>query len=958
MKYHPILKTKISCWKELETQISKLQTTKEMGDVFEQYVYGYLFIKQNLYQIAELYIFKDIPLKYKKLFKLEKNDCGVDGLIIFKDGRSAAYQAKFRSERKQPTYAELTKFWVEAKLTNYNYTIANSYSLSKLCGKHSKHLSILVDEFDKLDKGFFNKFYQLTNAKHVASEFYIPDKFQKRMINNVLQGFSKHSRGKLIAACGTGKTLTALWISERMLAKKVLFLAPSLALIKQTLESWSEQARNNFSYLCVCSDKTVSAEVDNGDISLSDFNVPVTTSPEIVSKYLSLKSTEKQVVFSTYQSLDVLAEAINKLSDFAFNLTIFDEAHRTAGAKNSTLFSLALYDQNIPAEKRLFMTATERLVRPAIIKKAKEYNRVVFSMDDPKLYGPVFDRFNFGEAIENQIISDYRIVVAGVREKDIYDWIKENKLLVQVDKKSKEFHMPAQNIFRQVMLVKVMKEFSINKCITFHSTIKNAKAFIDGCGPDDLNLEGVFYRLWKKLAEPDIYLDHINGTMNAGERKKRLSLFKDTKHGILSNARCLIEGVDLPIIDSTYFVNSKNSLIDIVQACGRALRKPRDKHDKKAYFIVPILIPDDTIGGDAVNKIDFEMLFNLIQSLREQDVRLAQWINVLNFNASTGGGGGGGNGDGPIVFDLPEEFDVKSFSKELYLKIADVNGDPTSIRRLHKTYGKRERKSQYKRIFKTLGDYSVDSYRDHLVLPTIRRFTSEYQLLPMDTIKINHNNISHTERLGLIVKDNKKYKLSPLGIQLFRNKIEFKSVFKRQMLRYFSLVSDKQGNRILFPYRACLKILLEVKSINFIEFVFCIYSMIDYSENSINEAIEDIKYIRNNYSNVEILNKVNKPKILEELNKYFITSFSETDIWAKKTTISNQYIYFRNHLALFEEHIKIDNKLRTISLAKNTDKSLVTLLTKDVSCEKIKDSNILMKQYIQELIIFVLFGGF
>jgi len=545
MKYHPLLKSKIKSWKELESQIEQLPTTKEIGDVFEQFVFAYLLIRRNLYQIAEVYMYEDIPSKYKKQFNLEKRDCGVDGLIVLKDGRSAGYQAKFRTDRGKPSYAELAKFWAEAKLTDYNYTIANCYSLSRLCAKHSKHLSILVDKFDALDEDFFDEFYQIVNAQPVRRQIYEPDKFQKRMIGNVLKGFSSYDRGKLIAACGTGKTLTALWISECMKARKILFLAPSLALIKQTLEAWSDQSKNDFSYLCVCSDKTVSEDVDSGDIDLSELNVPVTTSPDMVSKYLSLQLKDTQIIFSTYQSLDVLAKGISKLGRFRFDLTIFDEAHRTAGAKSSALFSLALHDQNIPSKKRLFMTATERLIRPWIIKKAEELNRIVFSMDDPELYGPVFDRFNFGEAIHNKIISDYRIIVAGVKEKEVYDWIKSNKLLVEVDQKSKEYHTYAQNIFRQTMLVKAMQQFSIRKCITFHSTVKSAQAFINGVSSEDLNFKQVVRRLWPKLSEGDLCLDHVNGTMSAGDRKERLDGFKDSSFGVVSNARCLTEGVDV-----------------------------------------------------------------------------------------------------------------------------------------------------------------------------------------------------------------------------------------------------------------------------------------------------------------------------------------------------------------------------------------------------------------------------
>lgn len=957
MIFHPLLKSKINNWNELERQIERLTTTKERGDVFEQFVHVYFIIKHNLYQISEHYMEKEIPLKYRKKFNLEMHDCGVDGLIIFKDGKSAAYQAKFRTGREHPSYEELAKFWAEAKLIDYHYTIANCYSLSKLSAKQPKHLSILVDEFENLDSEFFSEFYQIVNAKKQVRKLYSPDKFQQRMINKVIRGFEKNNRGKLIAACGTGKTLTALWISESMKSQKILFLAPSLALIKQTLESWTDQSRSDFSYLCVCSDKTVSEEIDNGDITLADFNVPVTTSQGEVCSYLSKKYQGKKIIFSTYQSLDVLAEAVNKLGNFIFDLTIFDEAHRTAGAKDSSLFALALSDQNIPSKKRLFMTATERLVRPWILEKAKEYNRVVFSMDDIELYGPVFDRLNFGEAIENNIISDYRIIVAGVREKELYDWIKANKLLVQSEAEAGDHFTYAQNIFRQTMLVKSMKEFKITKCITFHSSIKSALAFIAGVSSEDINLKQVFNKLWPELSEDDLYLDHVNGTMSAGDRKERLDLFKDSKFGVISNARCLTEGVDVPIIDSVYFVNPKNSLIDIIQACGRALRKPRDKHDKLAYFIVPILIPETDKKESIVNEVDFEMLHNLIQSLRDQDQRLSEWIDKINLSASQGKSYRFTKGsDSPIILDLPTEFDVKDFEKKLYLKIAEVNGNPTRLDRKTIKYGRSERKSDYKRIFKTLGDYSVESYKKNLVMPTIDKFRSKDQVLSVAKLQINHNNISHTERLGLIVKEKEGYRLSPLGIQLFEKKIDFDSLFKQQMLRYFSLISDKQGSRILFPYRSCLKILLEAKSVNFIEFAFCLYSLIDSSSESIREAIEDIQFLRKKYPSIEILNEANKPKVLRELNEHFGTNFSVTDIWAKKTTIVNQFIYFRNHLMLFRNFIILDEKTGTISIINGKEKELRELLFKDSSLEKEKDETILKTKYIQKLIIFLLFS--
>ncbi len=774
------------------------------------------------------------------------------------------------------------------------------------------------------------------------------------MIQNVLEGFKKNNRGKLIAACGTGKTLTALWITESIQAKKILFLAPSLALIKQTLESWSEQSINSFTYLCVCSDSTVSGEIDNGDISLADFNVPVTTDPNLINKYVSTASDKPKIIFSTYQSLDVLSKGVKK---FEFDITIFDEAHRTAGAKSSGLFALALHDDFIKSKRRLFMTATERLVKPWVVKKAEEVNRIVFSMDNEQLYGPVFDRFNFGEAIQNKIISDYRIIVAGVKQKEVYDWIKKNNLLVHSDSSTEEYHTYAQNIFRQTMLVKSMKEFPIKKIITFHSSVKNAEVFIRGAGKEDLNLKKIFMKIYPDINIDSVFFDHINGTMNAGDRVEILDQFKAAEYGVISNARCLTEGVDVPIIDCVYFVNPKNSLIDIVQACGRALRKPRDRHDKIAYFIIPILIPDGDIKADIINEIDFDMLHNLIQSLRDQDQRLSEWIDKINLHASQGKSYNFSKGsDSPIVLDLPKEFDVKAFESQLYLKIAEVNGDPTRYDYKTKKYDSKERKSSYKRIFKTLGDYSVESYKNNLVLPTIKKFKNKSDILLMGNIKINNNNVSHTERLGIIEKESKNYKLTSLGKQIYDNKITFEDIFKRQMLRYF-YVDNQNGNEIrLFPYRASLKILLEVKTINFIEFVFGLYSLQDSDPEAIKQAVEDIKFLRMNYPNVAILNDANKPKVLKELNDYFKTNFTPTDIWEKKTTINNQYTYFRNHLAHFSDLINVNDKTRTIELIKGNEQKLRNLLLRDNDLESIKDTHSLLAKYCESIVLFMLFN--
>ena len=658
MNYSSVLKVKYNNWSELEKKIEELPTTTLRGDVFEQFVFAYFKVRGDLYQIKEIYRSKDIPIEIREKYRIEAKDSGVDGIIILNDDKCCAYQVKFRTGRSIPSYAELSKFWVEAKHADYHYTIANCYYVTKLANKNEKHLSILVEELDKLNADFFKNLYEFVTDKRIERIIAKPEKFQEKMIMDCVNGLNVSRRGKLLAACGTGKTLTSLWISQGINAKSILFLAPSLALIKQTLESWASNSENTFSYICVCSDKTVSENIDEGDIEISDFTYPVSTNSQEIVDFLSKSNRGQSVVFATYQSLKVISESLNVLPNYSFDLTIFDEAHRTAGSKTSQLFSLALHDEFVKSKKRLFMTATERLIEAWILKKAAEYERVVFSMDDESVYGKVLHQFNFGDAIKQGVISDYRIVVAGIKESEARELVSKNNWIVSKDSDVTERFSSSQNIFRQILLLKSMQEFPIRKVITFHSTVKSAKEFIEGFNSTEIDIKAIFKTLWPELDKNEVYFDHINGEMSSGLRKEKLDLFSSKQYGVISNARCLTEGVDVPAIDSVYFVNPKSSLIDIIQACGRALRIPRSevgKTKKIAYFIIPLIIPEGD-QSEVINKLDFEMLYSIIQSLRDQDKRLEEWVDELNLAATKGRVSAFNKGKAdPIEFKLPKE---------------------------------------------------------------------------------------------------------------------------------------------------------------------------------------------------------------------------------------------------------------------------------------------------------------
>jgi len=958
MIYHNLLKNKFQSWDSLEKEIEKLPSTYDKGEVFEQFIYAYLLLNSQLYQIRELYRSTEIPEKYLKKYKLEKRDSGVDGLMILNNDKAAGYQVKFRSQRKKPSYDELAKFWVEAQHTDINYTIANCYSLTNLTKKQEKHLQILVDDFDLLDEDFFEMLFTLTTKSKIKkAKKFTPFDFQDKIINDVVNGFKATNRGKVIAACGTGKTLTSLWITERLKAKNILFLAPNLALIKQTLEAWSLQSERPFSYLAVCSDTTVSLSQDDGDMAISELNIPVTTDATEILNFLHVESGQEKYIFSTYQSLPSILGAFMRIDDFAFDLIIFDEAHRTAGAKYSNLFSLALDDNNIPSNKRLFMTATQRMLKPKLKKVAAENNRLVFSMDDEKVYGKLFHSYNFGKAIEDGVISDYEIIVAGIQEEELSSWIIKNKELEVSSKMEDTSFTTAQTLFSQVVLAKALESYPIKKVISFHSSVNNAKVFSGNIG-NGSNLNELIISVNKSIKSSDLYIEHINGSMSAGHRKEILDNFKNSNYGIVSNSRCLTEGVDIPIIDSVYFVDSKNSIIDIVQACGRALRKPKDLDNKTAFFIIPILIPENSTSSDIVNMESFEMVYSVLQALRDQDDRLDEWINEINQGAVKGKFAKyWKNKKNPLKFSLPSNINIDDFTDKLYLKIATVNANPTeSLFNPIKKYGKKDRKSGYKRIFKTLGDYSVDAYFKSLVHPTINKYKALESSLTLTNIeaKINNNNVSHTVKLGLIVKNKKQYDLTPLGKKYMSGEIDDMTLFKRQMLRYSTYLEDLDESRLLFPYRACLKIIEQTKSLNFFEFAFGVNTLYDSKSSSIQEAIDSILILRKKYPNLLLVNEANRLTILDELNLSFNSEYSLTDIWTKRTTLYNQYNYFKNHLSIFSDFIEIKNQ--SIYLISGKSNKLNQLLALDNKLEYEINHQSVMERYISPFFSFVIFS--
>lgn len=867
---------------DFEAYASSLYPEKKKGDFFEKFCEFYFRYRSIFFQAREVYPHEKIPKAIRERLHLESSDYGVDGVIVRFDGSLVAYQAKFRSNRLSPTVRELATFWAEAQHADEKLIISNCTELPRQSGKHG--ISVLGEELDGLDKDFFAAFEEfLIENKLRYPPRLKPFRYQTEMISAVKNGFKVASKGKLIAACGTGKTLVSLWIAESLEANTVLFLAPSLALIKQTLDSWSINSATPFSFLAVCSDETVvSGEYDYADYAPEDVGFSVTTDPEKIRQFLDSPQEGKRpkYVFCTYQSAAALIQGLTASSLERFDLTLFDEAHKTAGAAN-TQSNLAILDDGILKSRyKLFMTATERLISPWLLNKASEAQRTVFSMDDERVYGPTLFTYNFGRAIEDKVIADYKILISAVASEDVARQVAERQLVSPTGDPNHKI-LQADLLFRQLMLQKAFKTKPISKALTFHNTVARAKSFA-------LGALGQCEALVKVLSDDSsgLYVDFVDGSMTANERKRRLSEFAEAKQGVISNAKCLTEGVDVPLIDAIYFADPKTSLVDIVQACGRALRKPPGVTEKTSYIVVPVLL--DSSGE--VDEADFKTILKVLQALRSQDERLAQYIDKLNLEHAKGRST---SPTGEIIeFDWPEDFDEKDFAQAIQLKVLEGLSGPINDANRDEL---EQRRAGSDKILKVIGDYSPTTMEENLVRPTLERLNGFGGAASYAELKLQNNNVPQTERLGLIQQRANEYTFTDIGAALFDHTMSFEEIFIKACLNY--RIDDRVPP--VWPYKVMLKVLLATKRLTFPQFVFGPYSIKSGSGDEIARAASNALELIELYPNLENLSDGNRRTVLADLNERFETSYELNEVWGS-TTVKNRFGYFKSHLSLIE----------------------------------------------------------
>jgi predicted helicase len=368
----------------------------------------------------------------------------------------------------------------------------------------------------------------------------------------------RDDRTSCIEACGTGKTLLALWLTENRRPSRVLVLVPSLALLAQTRREWLHEREIDFNHLCVCSDPTVEGSQDEPVTYASDCNFRVSTSPDEVRRFLEFETDRPKVVFCTYQSSPVIAAAMSE-SDI-WDLGIFDEAHRTAGRAERS-FILALQDtDDIRIKKRVFFTATPRHCNP-LHRDANDEAVEVYSMDDRSQYGDQAYKLTFKRAIDLDVICPYKVLVPVFTTAEVNDWLRRHgKVLIRPESQGADY-VKACQVANQLALVDAIEKFQITKIFTFHSSINSARSFASG-GPEGIasHLKGF-----------ECYT--INSKMRTSERTEILEQVRYASKVVLSNARCLTEGVNLPAVDCVALLSPQRSRINIAQAIGRVMRK-------------------------------------------------------------------------------------------------------------------------------------------------------------------------------------------------------------------------------------------------------------------------------------------------------------------------------------------------------------------------------------------------
>lgn len=626
---------------------------RDRGEKFERLIRSYL-LADRAYSFTNVWMWNEYPDRGSR------QDIGVDLVAERADtGARVAIQCKFKDPEQKIAKSDIDSFVSASATPEFAERLLVSTSLQEM-GRNAR---ATIENLDKPMNTLGLE--QLADAPIDWSQFSLdrpdhmvltgnekaPRPHQRKAMAAVAEGFTEHDRGKLIMACGTGKTYTALQIMQEQTPENatVLFLVPSISLLAQSLTEWKRDADEDFRAFAVCSDVKVGKNTDD-DISTTDLVIPATTNADrLMAQFRGAPEFEgRTVVFSTYQSIEVLSQA-QALGFPDFDVIICDEAHRTTGATLSGTDESAfvrVHDQSfLRGAKRLYMTATPRVFDESSKRKAQENSVVVASMDDDALFGPEFHRLGFGEAVEGGLLTDYKVLVLAVDEAAITRQFQG--LLTDEDGQ-----LNIDDVARMVGCWKGLSTRGTGR--EGHEGTGDDAAASPRGGVEPMQRAVAFAanireserlaRMFERVSEqliadnPEELLlaaEHVDGTMNVAQRSAKLRWLEAEAEAkicrILTNARCLSEGVDVPSLDAVLFLNPRNSQVDVVQSVGRVMRRARNKD--YGYIILPVGIPAGATPEVALkdNK-KYKVIWSVLNALRSHDDRFEAMVNQIDLN--------------------------------------------------------------------------------------------------------------------------------------------------------------------------------------------------------------------------------------------------------------------------------------------------------------------------------------
>lgn len=608
----------VESWDQFEQAAASLGNAQK-GQLFEHLVKYYLELDPKYQSLLEkVWLLGEAPHEVRQAIELPPIDQGIDLIAVTRDGEYWAIQAKYRTDSSGTlSWPEVATFaglaFGACKKITFGLLCTTTERISRTLPEYP-NLGFCTNEvWRHLDADFFARVRSHIHRGSVELTPRNPKPHQSEAVEAARKHYlaEQNARGKLIMACGTGKTLAAYWITQAIDAQSVVLVVPSLALIKQNLGEWLRESvatGMNVNWLCVCSDDSVT-DIDEDSLIgyTKDLGIPCSTDAGYIATWLKAHEDKPRLVFVTYQSGRVLSEAASKVSA-SFDFGVFDEAHKTTG-RQTKIFAHLLFDSNLPIHQRLFMTATER--------KYIGYSDRVASMEHVSTYGSTFYSLTFKHAIEEQppLLSDYRVITVVVHEDEVARLIEKNAYLSTENEQAGA--MTARTLASVIALRKAVEKFGIQHVISFHSSIKRAKDFAGICD----SVSGA------SASGPRVWSYHVSGSMATSQRDRILGEFVSRTPSVVANARCLTEGVDIPAVDAVFFADPKSSTIDVVQACGRAMRLSPGK--KLGYIVVPLVVQAGENVGEIIAGQEFESVLAILRSLASNDGRIVEYFRSI-----------------------------------------------------------------------------------------------------------------------------------------------------------------------------------------------------------------------------------------------------------------------------------------------------------------------------------------